>query len=421
MTTFKRSIQTHILTVMAIAFMLALGLTTASLGTAKAQAPSQSTQTPGAPVQPPANQSTPPGIGGGPAPTFFGNLNFSTTPDGPPMTVFPAGTQYVYARFDYANVPAGAVMIRQWFRDGQLYLNRTEAWNPAYSGTGRLTTISIFDTAGGLPGGNYMATFVLNGYPNSLISAGFTIQAGVVYPTQPPYSTQPPYPTQPPYVGAVFYNLTTSTSPGGAPIINFGAGTRAVYLRFNYANIPIGALVRREWYLNNVLYTSNQDIWSSYWGSNGRLTHISLYDYNAGGLPVGNYRVLIYLPNFPGVRIEATFIIHPGAPTGSYFRNLSFGTSSGSPAYSWFYAYTRVIYARWQFANTPTGVWLLKRWYRNGSLWIERREGWYRSGSGTVYTTIYDYQYGLQPGNYYVEISLEGVPNSTVTGNFRVG
>lgn len=383
-----------------------------SIQPVSAQAPSQGSRTPGA-INP-AYQPTPPPIGGGgvvPSPNgMFSNLSFSTASDGPAIVNFPAGTQAVFARFDFANIQPGGTLTRQWYLNGQPYITRSEAWNPAWGTNGRLTHISIYDYNGMLPSGSYSVTIFLTG-TNVYISGSFAVASGVVYPT----STPNPVPTN-----AYFYNLTTSTSSAGAAMSYFPAGTRAVYIRFNYANIPIGTILRREWYKDGQLFRSAQDIWSSYWGSNGRLTHISLYDYTYG-LASGNYRVVVSLPYFPSVRAEAAFTIQSGVPTGNYFSNLTFSTSVNGPAYSYFYAYTREIFARWSYVNAPYGSILVRRWYRNGVLWLTRREGWYRTGSGTVYASVYDYQYGLLPGNYYVEISLENVPNSTITGSFRVG
>jgi hypothetical protein len=372
-----------------------------------AQAPSQGSRTPGI-------QQTPPPVGGGGGGTIqtgaFSNLTFSTAGDGPAMASFPAGTQVVYARFDFSGIQPGGTLQRVWTLNGQPYLNRSEVWNPNWGSNGRLTHISIYDYNGMLPSGTYAVSIFLVG-TNIAVSGSFTIAGGVVYPTWTP---------QPPVTGAYFYNFTTSTSSAGAATTIFPAGTRAVYIRFNYANIPVGTILRREWYKDGQLYRSAQDIWSAYWGSNGRLTHISIYDYSYG-LPSGNYRVVISLPYFPTVRAEMGFTIQAGVPVGNYFSNLTFSTAVNGPAYTYFYAYTREIFARWNYVNAPYGTVLVRRWYRDGVLWLTRREGWYRTGSGSVYASVYDYQYGLLPGNYYVEISLEGVPNSTITGSFRVG
>jgi hypothetical protein len=380
-----------------------------TLQTVGAQAPSQST--PGAN---PALQPTPPPIGGGgqiPSPNgVFSNLTFSTAADGPAIANFPAGTQSVFARFDYANIQPGGTLARNWYLNGQPYLSRSEAWNPAYGTNGRITNISIFDYNGRLPSGNYTVTIFLVG-TNVYISGAFTVAGGVVYPTATPIN--------PPNTGAYFTNITTSTSAAGAAASVFPAGTRAVHVRFNYANIPVGTLFRREWFRDGQLIRTAQDVWSAYWGSNGRLTHISLFDYTYG-LTAGNYRVLLSLP-YLNISYEISFTIQAGVPTGGYFSNLTFSTAVSGPAYSYFYAYTREIFARWRYVNVPYGSVLVRRWYRDGVLYANRREGWYRSGSGTVYASIFDYQYGLRPGNYYVEISLEGVPNSTITGSFRVG
>ena len=44
-----------------------------------------------------------------------------------------------------------------------------------------------------------------------------------------------------------------------------------------------------------------------------------------------------------------------------------------------------------------------------------------RIRTGTQAVSIYDFQYGLLSGDYYVVISLEGIPGSKIVGYFRIG
>jgi hypothetical protein len=219
-----------------------------------------------------------------------------------------------------------------------------------------------------------------------------------------------------------FSGLTVSSSAGGAAMTQFPTGTQLVSARWNYANIPIGAVMVREWYRYGVLFRVLEEAWSANWGSTGRLTHIALYDYMNGLLP-GNYQLRIYLKDRPDVMATATFNI--GSPGGSgYFSNLTFSTTADGQAQGIFYNRPAQIFARWDFANIGdfvNGVVMERRWYRNGVLWITRHEGWSYGSTGRINNvSIYDFYNGLLPGNYYVEIELLGVAGSLVAGSFEI-
>jgi hypothetical protein len=336
----------------------------------------------------------------------FSNVTFSTSPGGPDMAYFPTGTPEVFLRFDYVSIPAGAVLVRNWYRDGQPYITKSDVWNPAWGTSGRLTHISIYDYISGLTPGYYQVIVSLSGYPAAQILGQFVI-AGYPVTSVPPSSTQ------------AFSDLTVSTSPAGPALGSFPAGTPIISARWNYANIPIGAVVERDWYVNGVLVRSVQEAWSSYWGNTGRLTHIALYDYERG-LPSGTWRLVVFLRDMPVVRAETTFAVGVSLPA-PVFSNLTFSaTAAGAPVYQ-FPAAIPQVFARWDYANPPAGATLVRQWFRNGVLWLDRREPFTPTGSGTQVLSIYDFQYGLLSGDYYVEISLAGVANSKVVGWFRIG
>ncbi len=337
--------------------------------------------------------------------TNFSALSFSTTQGGPAQTYFPIGTPEIFARFNYNNIPAGTTLLRQWYRDGVLAIQREDPWSSFWGASGQLTSISIYDYINGLTPGYYHVIISLRGYAAAQIIGDFVI-AG--YPVTVP----------PPVTYASFTDLTVSSSPAGAAMTSFPVGTTIVSARWNYANIPVGAIVVRDWYLNGVLIRSVPEAWSAYWGSNGRLTHIALYDYERG-LAAGSYRLAVYLRDTPSVRAETAFTIGDAAP--GVFNTLTFSTMPGGLSGYLFPVGTLQVFARWNYVNPPVGTMIVRRWYRNNVLFIERREPWTLSGTGTVQNiSIYDYTYGLLPGDYRVEIGLEGVPQSFVVGYFSI-
>ena len=183
--------------------------------------------------------------------------------------------------------------------------------------------------------------------------------------------------------------------------------------------------MQRDWYLNGMLFRSVQEPWSAYWGSSGRLTHVAIYDY-LNGMASGNYRLAVYLRDNPGVRAEVIFSVgtvvpstQPDGPT--LFYNLTFSAApDGAPSAIFPYG-TREVFTRWDFNFVSPGSVILRRWNRNGVLWLERQEPWAYGTQGTVKNiSIYDYDFGLLPGDYYVEISLVGFPNSMLRGYFTI-
>ncbi len=353
--------------------------------------------------------------GGSNSPAYtatFSDLSFSTSPGGPAMTYFPVSTTQIFARWSYANVSPESRVRRLWYLNGALSIQKEDAWPGGVNG--RLTSISIYDFNEGLtPGYYHVVISLVPNYPAGQVIGDFVIAS--YPPTVLPPSSSP-----------AFGNLTVSTGAAGPDMIAFPAGIQLVSARWNYANIPIGAVVQRDWYYNGMLFRSVQEPWSAYWGSSGRLTHIAIYDYDHG-LPSGNYRLNVYLRDNPAVQASVAFTIGSSNTTGqpdgpTLFYNLTFSTTPKGPATGIFPRGTQVVYARWDFNFVPPDArTVVRRWYRNGVMWLERQESWTRGATGGVQDiSIYDYQYGLLPGDYYVEISLVGFPNSLIRGYFTI-
>lgn len=339
----------------------------------------------------------------------FTDLTFSTSNVGPAMSYFPTGTPEIFVRFNYYNVPQGTSLLRQWYRDGQLAIQKEDRWSPAWGSSGRLTHISIYDYINGLTPGYYHLLVSLRGYPAAQITGDFVIADN-------PVTIVPPGKTP------GFTNLTVSNSPGGPAMTAFPAGTPVVSARWDYANILVSeiTLVQRNWYLNGVLFRSVADTWEPNWASSGRLTHIALYDYQ-NGLPSGTYRLVVSLLNMPAVHAETNFTI--GDSVGGVLSHLTFSNTPNGPDTALFLRGTQQVFARWDYNNVPQGLTVIRRWYHNGVLWLERREPWTLVGTGTVQNiSIYDFTSpaGLLPGDYFVQIILDGLPQTLISGYFTI-
>ncbi len=327
-------------------------------------------------------------------------LSFSTSAGGTNQTSFANGTTEVFARWNYSNVPIGTNMHREWYRDGVLIASRDEAWSANWGVTGRLTHISLYDYTEGLDAGNYYVSVSLPSY-GIKVDGNFTIVSGP----------------------ASLSNLSVSMTSDGEDMTTMPYGTQEVFIRFDFANVPVGTKMQRQWYRNDVAVAIRDENWSANWGSTGRLTHISLYDYDSGyGLEPGNYKVVVWLPDILNAALETTFTIESNLGpnfTGLYFSNSPTGASMTS-----FPSGTKRVYAIWDYSHIPVGAQMKRVWYRDDQEFVNRTVAWDFSAYGTAGTVedvfIFDDISGLSDGAYEVEISLVGQP-TVVTGTFKIG
>lgn len=327
-------------------------------------------------------------------------LSFDTTAGGAGRTTFANGTTEVFARWNYSNVPIGTTMHREWYRDGNLVASRDEPWSANWGTTGRLTHISLYDYTEGLDSGNYYVAISLPSY-GIKIDGNFTITAG------------PP----------AFSNLDVSLASDGEATTLLPYGTEEVFIRFDFANIPTGTVMQRQWYRDNVAIALRDEAWSANWGANGRLTHISLYDYDSGyGLDPGNYKVIVSLKDQPSVKVETSFTIE--ANLGPSFSGLYFSDSPDGAAMTVFPSGTKRVYALWDYSHIPVGAQMYRVWNRNNQEFVNRTVNWDFQTYGTVGKVedvfIFDDISGLSDGSYDVRIGLVGQAVE-LTGSFKIG
>jgi hypothetical protein len=96
--------------------------------------------------------------------TGFSDLRFSLTADGMAQGEFPAGTEEIYALWEYAGMSPSDTIRRIWFRDEQIWLTREEGWNwGEYGSDGTMRDISVYDNEGsGLPPATYRLQLYVN-------------------------------------------------------------------------------------------------------------------------------------------------------------------------------------------------------------------------------------------------------------------
>src|ERR1051326_215304 len=83
----------------------------------------------------------------------------------------------------------------------------------------------------------------------------------------------------------------------GAGQWTFPAGSKQVFAIWEYQNMQVGMMVKREWLLNGKPWLTREEPWDfAKYGSSGTMRDISIYD-NDLGLPSGAYQLTLYVNN----------------------------------------------------------------------------------------------------------------------------
>lgn len=219
----------------------------------------------------------------------FQNLRFAANPGAAPQGVFPVGTAEVFAVWEYSGMNDGDFVQRAWRYNGDSWLNKEEVWDTAVRGaSGTITDVSIYgEVIGGLAPGEYQLDLFVNG--------GW--QTGGSFTVLPrPEAGEP-----------VFSKLHFAAGPNTSAQTNFAAGIPRVYAIWNYHNMGVSDVVKREWTLNGAVWLAREDTWDYFhYGPDGMVTDVSIYDFESG-LPSGSYTMAVYLN---GVKqLEGAFVI----------------------------------------------------------------------------------------------------------------
>lgn len=94
----------------------------------------------------------------------FSGLRFALADDGAAQSTFPAGTDEIFALWEYEGMSPSDNIRRIWFRDGQIWLTREEGWNwGKYGSEGTMRDISVYDDEGsGLASAMYRLQLYVN-------------------------------------------------------------------------------------------------------------------------------------------------------------------------------------------------------------------------------------------------------------------
>jgi hypothetical protein len=91
-------------------------------------------------------------------------LRFAAGPYAQEAETFPAGTEIIYAIWDYKGLSADDRIRRIWIRDNLIWITREEKWDwENYGGEGSVRDLSIFDYEGsGLESAEYRLQLYIN-------------------------------------------------------------------------------------------------------------------------------------------------------------------------------------------------------------------------------------------------------------------
>jgi Tol biopolymer transport system component len=96
----------------------------------------------------------------------------------------------------------------------------------------------------------------------------------------------------PQFIDGIFFAATPDVASAQRV---FPAGTAEVYALWSYAGMREGLTIRREWYLDGVLWLVREEPWDfDRYGAAGFVTDISIFD-DGGGLPSGNYSLRLFI------------------------------------------------------------------------------------------------------------------------------
>ena len=220
-------------------------------------------------------------------PSRFTNLRFTANPANPPQTEFPVGTAEVFALWDFSGMVNGDVVERVWRKDGAAWLNREEAWT--VGSVGVIANVSIYDRGlGGLDPGLYELDLFVNG----------VWQAGGRFTVLPRPSSGSP----------AIANLRFAATPIGPPQSSFSAWTPQIFALWDYQNMGVTDVVRREWRKDGETWLEREDTWDYlHYGPQGVVNDVSIYDFETG-LPPGNYELLLFLNGVQ--QLSASFTIN---------------------------------------------------------------------------------------------------------------
>jgi hypothetical protein len=143
----------------------------------------------------------------------------------------------------------------------------------------------------------------------------------------------------------------------------------------------------------------------------------------AGGAPTVTVTPTPLSPTPTPIPPTATSQPEPTQPTFS--GPVRFTTDpNGNTSQQAFPAGVEEIWAVWDYEGMSEGDLIRRVWYQNGTVWIEREEAWDMGKYGARGTvrdvSIYDYEGGLPPGEYRLDLFINGTQQDVNPATFSI-
>jgi hypothetical protein len=102
----------------------------------------------------------------------------------------------------------------------------------------------------------------------------------------------------------------------------------------------------------------------------------------------------------------------PAFTNFSFYRTSTRPASCGNTYQNIFPARILQVHARWDYTNMHAGLLIRREWYHNGIVWATYNETWdfakYGAEGSINDMPIYDFDAGLEPGNYELRLYIDG-------------
>jgi hypothetical protein len=327
-----------------------------------------------------------------------------------PSTVvasLPAGTTSMYLFFDYFSMTPETVYEVRVTVDG--IPNTTFSLPPVRWSGGRNGMWYIGSSGQPYPNGNYEYRIFIDG----VAAASYTVAIGGPPPTAPAFSN------------VVFGILNPDGQLAGSGYV-LPTGSIAT-ARFIYSNMQPDLPWTVVWYYNNTQLVQTNDRWRLELGANGTQS-ISLQP--QGGLPIGEYRVELYINNILSATGDFTIAGSQRAALPVIFSSVEFqrvnnaGELTGQPGTT-FPDGAVSLQAQFNWQQMAPGTLWRVEWLVDDSPFFVREQPWSLSESGQGYRMQLISRGGIPDGTYTVRLYVAGllVESRTVTvgiGQLRI-
>lgn len=224
-------------------------------------------------------------------------------------------------------------------------------------------------------------------------------------------------PTRNPVPTPAIFQLTFSESADGSNPANSFTAPNEVFAIWEYYHLFDGYRLQRDWYLNDELFISREEIWDeATYGQNGTRNDVSIFDFETGLQP-GNYRLEITVNDQLVASNRFTILTSTGAAEGEREPEIilrGFDNDLNDDRLFGEFNTVQEVFAVLEYSDLSAEDVITRDWYFNGRRFISREENWdfatYGSDGQRTDISLFDYETpgGLAPGYYELVVGING-------------